>query len=247
MKSFSLFLLVGLLVWCSHTAISGFHVRGPLTTEGFKCLVANNPGANPYSLVLAYKNSAPAGIVPTAVQTLLNSAGAGFRNDLAIELCRGTNATVQVQSLLSVYSSTPGVSYYPGVYLKIIPTTNPSCSWAPYTPASNCAFLTEAVNAVRSIGRTPAVFSTAPNWNIYFGTACNTFATLSNAYLWYANYQVDGTVNPVKSSADFVPFGGWLVTGNKVWVKNVAENVPLGFFCGSGFIDLIYDPLAGFV
>jgi hypothetical protein len=163
------------------------------------------------------------------VQNVLNSNAVGYRNDLAIELCRGINATSQVQLVLTqVYANTGSAFYYPGLYLKVIPTSNPSCSWAGYTAASNCLFLKEAVQAVKNIGRTPAVFSTAANWNLYFGTACNTFATDTGAYLWYSNYQVDGTVNPVKSTADFVSFGGWLLTGNKVWVKQVGDNVRLG-------------------
>jgi hypothetical protein len=189
----------------------------------------------------------PAGIDPDAEHTLNSSVAAGFRNDLAIELCRGTNATLQVESMLILYSHTPKVKYYPGIYLKIIPTTNPSCSWDGFSAASNCAFLKEAVAAVKGIGRAPAVFSTAPNWNLYFGNACNNFATETNAYLWYANYQTDGTMNPVKSSADFVPFGGWLVAGNKVLVKTVAEDIPLGYNCGFGLIDMIYNPISKFV
>jgi hypothetical protein len=238
-NSFGLFLSVVLLVWCSHSAISGFHIRGPLSTEGFNCLVANNPGSKRYSVVRIYQNSAPAGIDPNAIQTLTNSIGAGFRIELSFDLCRGINATLQAQSLQTVYTNTIGVNYYSGVYLKVIPTTNPNCSWAGYSAASNCAFLKEAAQAIRNIGASPVVFSTAPNWNLYFGTACNTFATDTNFFLWYANYQANGIVNPVRSSADFVTFGGWVVAGGKVWVKTIAENVPLGYFCGSGFIDLV--------
>jgi hypothetical protein len=54
-------------------------------------------------------------------------------------------------------------------------------------------------------------------------------------------------MNSVKSSADFVPFGGWLVAGNKVLVKTVAEDISLGYTCGFGFIDMIYNPISKFL
>jgi hypothetical protein len=240
MKNFKQFLLVVLLAWCCQSVT--FSVRGPVSTEGFKCLLANTPGGTAYALVRAYQNAiAPAGIDPTAVQTLKNSNAAGNANDLSIDLCRGVNATSQIQLVLNqVYAATPGVRYFPGLYLKVIPTVNPVCSWTGYTGAANCLYLKEAVQAVRNIGRTPAVYATSADWKLYFGTSCDTFATDTGAYLWYANYQTNGIANSVQSSADYVPFGGWLVSGRRVWVKKVGDNVPIGYICGSGFVDLIH-------
>lgn len=204
------------------------------------------PGANPYAITRAYKNSAPAGIDPNAVQTILNANAAGFRSDVYIELCRGINATSQVLLVQSqVLAATTSAMFYPGIYLKVIPTTNTACSWSPYSAVDNCNYLKEAANAVWNIGKKAAIFSTANIWKQFFGTSCNTFATDTGAYLWYANYESNGVLNSVKSTADYVPFGGWQVSGNKVWVKQIAGKV--GLMCGGGFVDIIWDPLAPFV
>jgi hypothetical protein len=136
--------------------------------------------------------------------------------------------------------------FYPGIYLKVIQSKNPNCSWSGYAPADNCLFLREAVQAVYNIGKLPAVFSTFNIWKQIFGTTCDTFATDTGAYLWYANYESNGKVNSTKTTNDYKPFGGWVVSDNRVWVKQIGGTVNIPS-CGSSVFDIIWDPLAGFV
>jgi hypothetical protein len=102
--------LVVLLAWCCQSVT--FSVRGSVSTKGFKCILANTPTA--YALVRAYQNAiAHAGIDPTALQTLKNSNA----NDLSIDLCRGVNATSDVQLVQS--------QVYATIRVRSVPESHP--------------------------------------------------------------------------------------------------------------------------
>ena len=99
---------------------------------------------------------------------------------------------------------------YPLVFIKVEPRSNPECSWAGYSPLDNCNFLKEATNAVWHLGSyTPAIFSTAPIWEQFFGSSCDTFAADTGALLSHASYNSTGQVTSTHSYNDFVPFGGF--------------------------------------
>jgi hypothetical protein len=144
-----------------------------------------------------------------------------------------------------VLAATTSARYYNGFYLKVIQSKNPNCSWSGYPPADNCLFLREAVQAVYNIGKIPAVFSTFNIWKQIFGTTCDTFATSTGAYLWYAKYESNGKVNATKTTNDYVPFGGWVVSGNRVWVKQIGGTVNIPS-CGSSVFDIVWTPNATF-
>jgi len=47
-------------------------------------------------MIRAYQHSSPAGIDPNAIQTIRNAGAAGYFISLYVELCRGINATSQI-------------------------------------------------------------------------------------------------------------------------------------------------------
>jgi len=55
------------------------------------------PGQGRYVIVRIYQNShSPAGIDPNGLQTLTNAFAAGYMGDMDMEICRGINATSQI-------------------------------------------------------------------------------------------------------------------------------------------------------
>ena len=50
-------------------------------------------------------------------------------------------------------------------------------------------------------------FSTKNIWNRVFGTTCTEYGSI--AYLWYADYQANGKVDPTESFSDFTAYGGF--------------------------------------
>ena len=114
-------------------------------------------------------------------------------------------------------------------YIKVEPTSNPDCSWAGYSQSDNCNYLKEAVNAVHSIGWSPAIFSTAHIWALFFGSSCDTFATDTGSFLWYVDYNSTGNVDSTPDFSDFVSFGGWTAP----LVKQVSGSVTIPLLCGN--------------
>ena len=103
-----------------------------------------------------------------------------------------------------------GSANYGQIWLDI--ETNPSsgCSWSGYSAASNCAYVTELVNAVRTAGRSVGIYSSYYMWEDIMGSAqaCTTHG-VNGVPIWYAHY--DG--NP--SFGDFKTFGGFKKPGMK--------------------------------
>ncbi len=99
--------------------------------------------------------------------------------------------------------------------------TNPSsgCGWSSDTN-SNCAFVNEIINRIKSKGKVPAIYATAYMWQTIMGSrgACPSAASQQ---LWYAHYDN----NP--SFSDFSSFGGW----SKPAIKQYAGDTTL---CGAG-------------
>jgi len=96
MKIFTMILLMGLLVWLS-SSTTGFAIVGPVSTSTFICLHSTLPNFRQYAVIRAYQNShSPAGIDPYALQTIKNANFSEFISDIYIEICRGINATSQI-------------------------------------------------------------------------------------------------------------------------------------------------------
>jgi len=208
MQNFHLFLVMGLLVWSCYSFI-GFAIVGPFTTSAFKCLpksgIINDV---PFAIIRVYQNSqSPPGIDPNALKTLTNALTAGYGIDIYMEICRGINATSQI-NLVNTEIVAPIVTVMDNngvfasdayIFIKVEPSSNPECSWEGYSQSDNCNFLKEAAGAVVNWNNvwTPCIFSTARIWRQFFGSSCDTFATDTNAPLWYANYDSTGQVHSV--------------------------------------------------
>jgi len=183
MRNFnSVLLLVGLLIWSSQSAYT-LAVVGPFSPSAFKCLALNVPGSVYNVIIRAYQNSqSPAGIDPNAFSTLVNAFTAGFSADLYVEICRGGNATSQINLVEGELVSSQGDPYavFNGMfYIKVQPSINLQCSWESYSHSDNCNYLKEAVGAVRNLGSlwNPNIITTAHIWQQFFGNSCDTFAT----------------------------------------------------------------------
>lgn len=82
--------------------------------------------------------------------------------------------------------------------------TNPSsgCSWGGHDANSNCQFLTDTINRIKSHGKKVGIYSSTYMWTSIFGSkaACPAVGAFD---LWYAHY------DNVMSFSDFSAFGGW--------------------------------------
>jgi len=104
MKNFSLLLLMTLLICSSFGQFGqpslGISLVGPLTTSAFRCLKQSYP--NPSVIIRAYQHSNwAAGIDNYALQTIRKANAADYGIILYVELCRGINATSQLNLVKS--------------------------------------------------------------------------------------------------------------------------------------------------
>jgi len=172
-----------------------------------------------------------------------------------MEICRGINATDQVNTIVATgiwntliqgFQNFGG--HWPAIWVKVEPPTggNPDCTWEGYSQTDNCNYLIEAVTAISTNGGTggqiAGVFSTPYLWNKYFGTSCDMIGTTkyghgatgtTHTYLWYARYNTSGQVDPTPSFDDYIPFGGWEVSAANLKQKQVGGNVTLTNFCNT--------------
>lgn len=185
--------IVSALLILQALAANGIDIANPTTAATFTCL--KNQGNN-FAIVRAYRST---GTLDTnANANLQNARTAGLTTDVYMFPCRGKNATSQVNELISGISGT----LYSTIWIDV--ETNPSsgCSWSGHDAASNCNFLTEAINAIKAKGKNPGVYSSASMWQGIFGStsACPGAGSVP---LWYAHY------DNLQAFSDFKPFGGW--------------------------------------
>jgi GH25 family lysozyme M1 (1,4-beta-N-acetylmuramidase) len=186
------FLIVFLLV--SYGACTlGIDLAGAFQTSTFQCL---KNGGFQYAIVRAFHSYGS--IDKTAIQSLTNARSAGLSTDIYMFPCRGKNATTQVDEMISGITS----SLYGMVWIDV--ETNPSsgCSWAGHDATSNCQFLTEIINRVKSHNKQVGIYSSKYMWQQIFSSlaACS---SVSATPLWYAHYDNS------PSFSDFAAFGGW--------------------------------------
>lgn len=138
------------------------------------------------------------GLDHNAVQSLTNAKNAGLQTDVYMFPCRGKSPTTQGDEMVNGIPS----HLYGTIWIDV--ETNPSsgCSWSGHDSTSNCQFLTELVNHLKSKGKNVGIYASYYMWQSIFGshTACT---GLSSHLLWYAHY--DGK----ESFGDFQAFGGW--------------------------------------
>jgi hypothetical protein len=147
-KNLIIFILVAILAWTSLSGGVGFAIVGPLTATAISCLSNYDlPGQyNSWLVVRIYQiSSKTPGVDPAATQTLQNANGVAaptttanfFMVDSYMEICRGTNATVQVNA--AIYG-TPS-NLYNKVYVKVEPNNVPGCKWTVHSFVDNCNYL----------------------------------------------------------------------------------------------------------
>jgi hypothetical protein len=133
-KNLTTILLVVLLAWTSAAGGIGFSIIGPMSPAYISCLSYYGLAGqhNSWLVIRIYQiSSGTPGVDPAATQTLQNANGVAaptttgnwFMVDSYMEICRGTNATVQVQAAIS---STPS-NLYNKVYIKLDPIIVPGC------------------------------------------------------------------------------------------------------------------------
>jgi len=99
MNNFKLFVVALLLAWSVGSQQVGMAVVGPLTRVAFSCLANDllKGVVVPFVIVRVYKVSGTPGIDPHALLTLHNvNAVGGYAVESYMEICRGMNATAQV-------------------------------------------------------------------------------------------------------------------------------------------------------
>ena len=138
---------------------------------------------------------------PNAVQNINNARAAGIPNvDVYLFPCRAKSAADQVSQMISALGS----ANYGMIWLDV--ETNPStgCSWSSFSAASNCQYVGELVNAIKSHGKVPGIYASRYMWTEIMGaaSACTSYTSVS---MWYAHYDNKETMDDYPALA----FGGW--------------------------------------
>lgn len=224
MKNHIIFAFSVALILHSVCCITGVDMAGAFSTSTFQCI--KNAGYS-FATLRAYRSMGS--FDTTVVQSLTNARSAGLTTDIYMFPCRGKNASAQVDEMMSKVSA----SLYGMVWIDV--ETNPSsgCSWSGHDSNSNCQFVTEIVNRVKSQGKNVGIYSNANMWLSIFGskTACT---GVGSQQLWYAHYDNS------PSFSDFSPFGGWknqvsnnlqemLLSVEQMWIKIIALDLIINY------------------
>lgn len=88
------------------------------------------------------------------------------------------------------------------VWIDVEDNPSSGCSWNSYSSSSNCNYLQDLINAVKSHGKNVGVYTSEYEWENVMGSlsACT---AVSGVQLWYAHY--DGK----ETFSDYVKIGGW--------------------------------------
>lgn len=186
-------LLAGLALSSAY-ATTGVDVSQLFSTSTYQCMKSSG-----VDFVIPRAWCSYGGYDKNAVQNIANARSAGIKYvDVYMFPCRGKSAADQVSQMVSSLGS----SNYGQIWLDI--ETNPSsgCSWTGYSGTSNCQFVTDLVNAVKSHGKVPGIYSSYYMWEDIMGSA-KSCTGLGSVSLWYAHYDNS------KSFSDFSSFGGW--------------------------------------
>lgn len=194
----------------SSTSTLGVDVSQLFSTSTYQCMKSNG-----FSFAIIRGYCSYGGVDHNAVQSLNNARAAGMITDIYMFPCRGKSASAQVDEMMN---SIPA-NLYGMIWIDV--ETNPSsgCGWSGDTN-SNCAFVTEIINRIKSHGKVPAIYATAYMWQTIMGGR-NNCPSVASQQLWYAHYDN----NP--SFSDWSNFGGW----TKPAIKQYAGDVTL---CGAG-------------
>jgi hypothetical protein len=195
----------------SANCVQGVDLSQLFTTATYQCLKNNG-----FSFAIPRGYCSFGGMDTHIVANLQNAKAAGLITDTYMFPCRGKSGTSQVDQMIAGIPA----NLYGMVWIDV--ETNPSagCSWTGHDGASNCAFVMEVVNRIKSHGKNVGIYASASMWTSIFGSrsACPQAASQQ---LWYAHYDNSA------SFADFAAFGGW----TKPHMKQFAGDVTV---CGAG-------------
>ena len=95
-------------------------------------------------------------------------------------------------------------SPYGMVWVDIEINPSSGCSWSSHSYGSNCNFVVDLINELKSHGKEVGVYTSQYEWEHVMGSlrACPAAASASNK-LWYAHFDNS------PSFRDFVQIGGW--------------------------------------
>eukprot|EP01127_Copromyxa_protea_P007884 TRINITY_DN1792_c0_g1_i3.p1 TRINITY_DN1792_c0_g1~~TRINITY_DN1792_c0_g1_i3.p1 ORF type:complete len:278 (-),score=40.07 TRINITY_DN1792_c0_g1_i3:64-897(-) len=186
----------------------------------FQCLKASG---FEYVIIRASRSL---GIVDhNAVPSILNALSAGFSDiDVYIFPDSRQNATKQMYNMVD-YLNQDGVRYG-RIWLDI--EGRDTKYWSA-DKQTNRAFITELVNAGKSLGKDLAFYASKASWDFIVGSD---FTPYGNMDLWYARY--DWTQN----FDDWSPYGGW----TKPFMKQWSDSRSLPGLCGGPTPDLNWRP-----
>lgn len=186
------YLLLALLLVVPSLCVLGVDVSQPFSTATYQCMKNNG-----YIFAIMRGYCSFGGVDSHIIENLNNARAAGLITDIYMFPCRSKSATAQVDQMTAAISG----NLYGMVWIDVETNPSPGCGWGTdYN--SNCAFLTEIINRIKSHGKVPAIYASRYMWQTIFGsfTAC---PSVASQQLWYAHY--DGS----PSFSDFVAFGGW--------------------------------------
>jgi len=183
---------------------AGFDVSVALSLSTAKCLQSQG---YTWGAVRAWRSTGSFDPAATGSLAVLNSIG--IPPDVYMFPCVGQQASSQVSSMVSQLQASN--SQFGTVWLDVEYNPSSTCNWST-NPTTNCNYLQDLVDAVRSHGLNVGIYSSLNYWTQYFGVNGCTYASASAVPLWYARYESDPTCNA------FTPFGGWTNGGlSTVW------------------------------
>ena len=120
--------------------------------------------------------------------------------DVYLFPCRSKSAADQVSQMVSSLGS----ANYGMIWLDIETNPTSGCSWASFSGASNCEYIGELVNAIKSHGKAPGIYASHYMWQEIMGSAsaCTSYTSVA---MWYAHYDGKDNFDDYASHQ----FGGW--------------------------------------
>jgi GH25 family lysozyme M1 (1,4-beta-N-acetylmuramidase) len=146
-------LLVLLLVLPS-LCLLGVDVSDLLQAPTYACIKNSN-----YNFAIPRAFTTYGGVDPNVHTNLNNARSVGLATDIYIHPCKGKEASVQVDQIMAIIPA----MLFDTVWIKVETNPTPGCSWDANF-ASNCNFLTEVINRIKSYGKTVGIYSTPDMW-----------------------------------------------------------------------------------
>lgn len=190
-----MFLLVIFMVSIPYAeCVLGVDVSQLFSTSTYQCMKSNGYS---FAIIRAYRSYGA--LDPDAKQGLTNAKNAGLITDVYLFPCRGKSATSQVDEMMNAIPA----NLYGMIWIDV--ETNPSsgCSWKSYSASSNCQYVSDLINRIKSKGKHAGVYASEYMWETIMGSVSACTNVASSSQLWYAHYDGKATFS------DYLKIGGW--------------------------------------